>query len=143
MAGAEADQLLDRPLHPLPADRSRDLGEDGAGEQAVGTGAAHRRQAGDLAAPERAQALDQMGEIPDPHLADARDGRRYLDFFSFYASQPLGFNHPRLAETSFVNRLGRANIAVEGTGLGRALTRHLVLLMQGELAVSSEAGVGA
>ena len=40
----------------------------------------------------------------DAYLADARDGRRYLDFFSFYASQPLGFNHPRLAEASFTSK---------------------------------------
>jgi L-lysine 6-transaminase len=46
----------------------------------------------------------------DSYLADARDGRRYLDFFSFYASQPLGFNHPRLVESSFLNRLARAAI---------------------------------
>ncbi|OLT14604.1 L-lysine 6-transaminase [Pseudonocardia sp. CNS-139] len=31
-------------------------------------------------------------------LVDARDGRRYLDMFSFFASAPLGVNHPALAE---------------------------------------------
>ncbi len=30
-------------------------------------------------------------------LVDARSGERYLDFFSFFASLPLGFNHPALA----------------------------------------------
>ena len=60
--------------------------------------------------------VDGLGMVPDlaksrdAYLADARDGRRYLDFFSFYASQPFGFNHPRLAEASFVSRLGRAAI---------------------------------
>ncbi|HEX6198513.1 MAG TPA: L-lysine 6-transaminase [Jiangellaceae bacterium] len=27
-------------------------------------------------------------------LVDARDGRRYLDFYTFFASAPLGLNHP-------------------------------------------------
>ncbi|TQS28843.1 L-lysine 6-transaminase [Microbispora sp. KK1-11] len=31
-------------------------------------------------------------------LADARDGRRYLDMMGFYASAPLGHNHPALAD---------------------------------------------
>ena len=30
-------------------------------------------------------------------LIDARDGRRYLDMFSFFASSALGMNHPALA----------------------------------------------
>jgi L-lysine 6-transaminase len=31
-------------------------------------------------------------------LVDARDGGRYLDLFSFFASAPLGMNHPALAD---------------------------------------------
>lgn len=31
------------------------------------------------------------------YLYDARDGRRYLDMFSFFASSALGMNHPTLA----------------------------------------------
>lgn len=31
-------------------------------------------------------------------LVDARDGTRYLDVFTFYASSPLGMNHPDLLE---------------------------------------------
>jgi L-lysine 6-transaminase len=31
------------------------------------------------------------------HLVDARDGRRYLDMFTFFASSALGMNHPALA----------------------------------------------
>lgn len=46
----------------------------------------------------------------DSYLADARDGRRYLDFFGFFGSSPLGFNHPRLTEGAFINRLGRCAI---------------------------------
>ncbi|WP_406816863.1 L-lysine 6-transaminase [Mycobacterium sp. M23085] len=32
------------------------------------------------------------------YLYDARDGRRYLDMFTFFASSALGMNHPALAE---------------------------------------------
>src|ERR1700740_952673 len=31
-------------------------------------------------------------------LVDARDGRRYLDMFTFFASSALGMNHPALAD---------------------------------------------
>lgn len=31
------------------------------------------------------------------YLVDARDGRRYLDMFTFFASSALGMNHPALA----------------------------------------------
>ncbi|MDX1618227.1 MAG: L-lysine 6-transaminase [Balneolaceae bacterium] len=40
------------------------------------------------------------------YLRDARDGTRYLDFFSFFASNPLGMNHPRLANEEFRNKIG-------------------------------------
>jgi L-lysine 6-transaminase len=33
-------------------------------------------------------------------LVDARDGTRYLDLFTFFASSALGMNHPALAEDS-------------------------------------------
>ena len=31
-------------------------------------------------------------------LVDGRDGREYLDFFSMFASMPVGYNHPRIME---------------------------------------------
>jgi L-lysine 6-transaminase len=41
-------------------------------------------------------------------LVDARDGRRYLDFYTFFASLPLGMNHPDLVEDpAFVAELAR------------------------------------
>jgi L-lysine 6-transaminase len=39
-------------------------------------------------------------------IVDARDGRRYLDFYTFFATTPLGHNHPRLCEPAFEARLG-------------------------------------
>jgi L-lysine 6-transaminase len=38
-------------------------------------------------------------------LVDARDGSRYLDLFSFFASAPLGYNHPGLRQPEFRARL--------------------------------------
>jgi len=38
-------------------------------------------------------------------LVDARDGRAYLDFYSNFASQPLGWNHPAFADPAFRERL--------------------------------------
>jgi len=39
-------------------------------------------------------------------IVDARDGRQYLDFYTFFATTPLGHNHPRLREPGFMARLG-------------------------------------
>lgn len=43
------------------------------------------------------------------YLYDARDGRRYLDMFTFFASSALGMNHPALAgDTDFRAELAQA-----------------------------------
>lgn len=41
------------------------------------------------------------------YLYDAKSGDRYLDFFTFFASNPLGMNHPRLANEAFQNKIGQ------------------------------------
>jgi len=43
-------------------------------------------------------------------MVDARDGKSYLDFYSFFASSPLGMNHPALLEPEFLDRLGRTAV---------------------------------
>ena len=43
-------------------------------------------------------------------LVDARDGTEYLDCYSFFASLPLGFNHPDLTDDAFLLELGRAAV---------------------------------
>lgn len=44
-------------------------------------------------------------------LVDARDGRRYLDMFTFFASSALGMNHPALADdAAFRAELARAAV---------------------------------
>lgn len=41
-------------------------------------------------------------------IVDARTGKRYLDLYTFFASSPLGFNHPGLADDpSFVAELAQ------------------------------------
>jgi L-lysine 6-transaminase len=45
------------------------------------------------------------------YLHDAKSGRKYLDFFTFFASNPLGMNHPRMAaDEAFIRRLGKVAI---------------------------------
>jgi L-lysine 6-transaminase len=41
-------------------------------------------------------------------LRDAVTGREYLDFYTFFASNALGYNHPRLRHPDFRERLLRA-----------------------------------
>ncbi|NOY77646.1 MAG: L-lysine 6-transaminase [Calditrichaeota bacterium] len=44
------------------------------------------------------------------YMVDARDGSEYLDFFSFFATNPLGFNHPKMTTEEFKQKLVRASI---------------------------------
>lgn len=41
------------------------------------------------------------------YFHDAVSGRDYLDFYTFFASFPIGFNHPRMLEPSFVEDIKR------------------------------------
>ena len=43
-------------------------------------------------------------------LVDARNGRRYLDMFSFFATLPVGINHPKMRVPEFLEVLTRAAI---------------------------------
>lgn len=55
--------------------------------------------------------MDGFGLVFDPEAShgrefhDAVSGRDLLDFYAFFASQPIGFNHPRLSEPEFSQRL--------------------------------------
>lgn len=42
-------------------------------------------------------------------LVDAKNNRTLVDFFSFFASNPVGFNHPMLSEPAFEERLLHAS----------------------------------
>ena len=43
-------------------------------------------------------------------LACEKSGRRFLDCFTYYASNPLGHNHRALAEPEFLDRIGRVAV---------------------------------
>ncbi|MBW3619724.1 MAG: L-lysine 6-transaminase [Actinobacteria bacterium] len=56
-------------------------------------------------------------------LVDARDGTRYLDMFTFFASNALGMNHPRLTTDEVRSRL--ATTAVNKPSNSDVYTREL------------------
>jgi L-lysine 6-transaminase len=39
------------------------------------------------------------------YIVDKATGKKYLDFFTCFASMPLGFNHPKMLERSFLDYL--------------------------------------
>jgi len=41
----------------------------------------------------------------DVYVVDAVTGREYLDFFSYFASQPIGHNHPKMHAPEFQEKL--------------------------------------
>lgn len=41
------------------------------------------------------------------YLRDLRSGKEYLDFFSFFASLPIGFNHPGMQDAAYQAKLMR------------------------------------
>ena len=43
-------------------------------------------------------------------IEDARSGKRYLDFFTFFGSSPIGLNHQKMFEPEFLDALTRAAI---------------------------------
>jgi len=43
-------------------------------------------------------------------IYDAATGRWYLDFYTFFASSPVGINHPKMREVSFLDRLQRTAV---------------------------------
>lgn len=41
------------------------------------------------------------------HFSEARTGNDYLDFFTCFASMPIGMNHPKMNNNDFINYIGR------------------------------------
>ncbi len=44
------------------------------------------------------------------YLYDSVSGRKYLDFFTFFASNPIGMNHPKMRSPEFTARLLAASV---------------------------------
>jgi L-lysine 6-transaminase len=70
-------------------------------------------------------------------LRDAKSGRDLLDMTSFFASSPLGMNHPALDNPAFIAEIGR--VALNKVTNSDFLTRELAELV----AVFSEVGIPA
>jgi len=51
-----------------------------------------------------------LGRSTGSFLIDATTGKRYIDFFTFFASNPLGMNHPKLNNPEFIAKIG--NVAL-------------------------------
>lgn len=45
------------------------------------------------------------------YMVDALTGKEYIDFFTFFASMPIGHNHPRMREEGFLEKLTAAAIS--------------------------------
>ncbi len=57
-----------------------------------------------------ASGMDVLCDLTRSHgayLYDARSGSEYLDLFSFFGARALGFNHRKLVDPDFVERMGR------------------------------------
>ncbi len=44
------------------------------------------------------------------HIYDSRNGRQFVDFFSFFATNPVGINHPKMRDPEFMKRIGEVAI---------------------------------
>lgn len=44
------------------------------------------------------------------YFYDSKNKRELLDFFTFFASSPIGFNHPKLSNPEFIEKIGRVAI---------------------------------
>ncbi len=44
------------------------------------------------------------------YLVDAVTGREYIDFYTFFASIPVGYNHPRVKDPEFLEKITHAAI---------------------------------
>lgn len=60
-----------------------------------------------------ADGEDLVVDLENSHgayLVDAITGKEYLDFFSFFASLPVGYNHPKMKDPAFLEKLTTAAI---------------------------------
>jgi len=57
-----------------------------------------------------ADGFDLVFDFEKSHgswVYDARAGREYLDFLTFFGSNPIGYNHPGMGDPAFLRRLHR------------------------------------
>lgn len=46
-----------------------------------------------------------MAKSEGAYIFDSISGKKYLDFFTFFASSPVGLNHPKLLDPEFLERI--------------------------------------
>ncbi|MER3329417.1 MAG: aminotransferase class III-fold pyridoxal phosphate-dependent enzyme, partial [Candidatus Kapaibacterium sp.] len=44
------------------------------------------------------------------NIIDRKTGKQYIDFFTCFASMPLGYNHPKMQNAEFIDYLGLNSI---------------------------------
>ncbi len=44
------------------------------------------------------------------YVFDSRTKKRYLDFFTFFGSSPIGFNHPKMTTKDFMEKLAYVSV---------------------------------
>lgn len=60
-----------------------------------------------------ADGMDMVLDLQNSNeltLKDSRRNKEFLDLFSFFASTPLGVNHPKINNTDFINKIGQVAI---------------------------------
>ncbi|OGQ21470.1 MAG: L-lysine 6-transaminase [Deltaproteobacteria bacterium RIFCSPLOWO2_02_FULL_44_10] len=60
-----------------------------------------------------AEGYDFVCDLEKSHgcyLYDSKGKREFLDMFSFFASLPVGFNHPKISNPTFITKLGKTAI---------------------------------
>lgn len=58
-------------------------------------------------------ALDMVVDLKNSrgsYIIDAKTGKKYLDFFTFVASVPVGLNHPKMTTPEFLDKLARVAV---------------------------------
>lgn len=90
----------------------------------------------------------------DAYLYDAKTGKQYLDFFSFFASWPISHNHPKMQDPQFVREISKvalhnpANSDIYTIEMAKFVAtfervamptefKHLFLVQSGSLAVEN------
>jgi L-lysine 6-transaminase len=60
-----------------------------------------------------ADGFDMVFDLRKSHdvwCHDSKSGREYLDMFTFFASSPIGYNHPKLTTPEFIRFLGEVAV---------------------------------
>ena len=73
-----------------------------------------------------ADGLDMVLDLETskgPYLHCSKYDRTYLDFFTFFASNPIGMNHPMMSDPEFLNKITR--VAVNNPSNSDVYTREM------------------